>query len=62
MKGQRSITDFFHILDHLVEPINTNEYQLQQLDDEGHPLAGPPVKRSSAGNIIAGNYLIGESR
>jgi hypothetical protein len=58
LKGQRSIADFFHILDHLIELVNTNDYQLQQLDNEHRPLTGPSVERSSVGNIVAGNYLI----
>ena len=60
MKGQRSIADFFHILDHLVRAVDADDYKLQQLDDERRPLTGPPVERSSPGNIVAGNYLIGK--
>jgi hypothetical protein len=58
MKGQRSISDFFHILDCLILAVNADGYKLQQLDDDHRPLAVPPIERSSAGNIAAGSYLI----
>jgi hypothetical protein len=61
LKGQRLISDFFRILDHLIGPVNSNDYKLKQLDNKGHPLAVPPVERLSAGNIEAGNYLLGKS-
>ncbi|KIM85607.1 hypothetical protein PILCRDRAFT_816820 [Piloderma croceum F 1598] len=58
LKGQRSIADFFHILDHHIAVINADDYKLRQLDDEYRPLVGPPIERSFSGNIIAGSYLI----
>ena len=61
LKGQRTITDFFYTLDHIIQVINTYDYQLHQLDNNGHPLAIPPVERLSAGNIVAGDYLISKS-
>ena len=60
MEGQRLIADFFRILDHHVQVVNTDDYKLRQLDDERCPLVGPPIERSSPGNIIAGKYRIGK--
>src|ERR1700691_3734396 len=53
LEGQRSITDFFHILDHHIKVENADEYKLRQLDNLCRPLVGPPIERSSSGNIIA---------
>ena len=61
LEGQRSIAEFFHILDYLIEVVNSDDYKLQRLDDNHCPLASPPVERSSPGNIVAGNYVIGKS-
>lgn len=58
LEGQMSITNFFHMLDELLDLKGTNDYQLQQLDDKLRPLASPVVRRSSAGNIVRGIYLI----
>lgn len=58
LKGQRSIADFFYILDQHIEPVNSSDYNLQKLDNECLPLADPPIERSFSGNIKAGSYLI----
>lgn len=59
MAGQRLIADFFDVLDYYIEAGNA-DYKLTRLDDERHPLADPPLERSSPGEIMAGSYLIGE--
>lgn len=58
LEGQRTVTDFFYMLDHFVNVTGAEDYRLQRLDDERHPLG--PVGRSSIGTIDAGNYLIGK--
>jgi len=58
LEGQRSIADFFYILDHHIKVANADDYKLRQLDDERCPLIIPPIERSFSGKIIAGNYLI----
>lgn len=58
LDGQRSIADFFKLLDHLIQAVPDNGYKLQKLDDTLTPLTNPPVERSPPGNIAAGNYLI----
>jgi len=54
LEGQRSIADFFHMLDAFIKVDNANDYRLQKLDDE-RPVE---LKRSSLGNIVAGDYLV----
>ncbi|KIM72489.1 hypothetical protein PILCRDRAFT_16096 [Piloderma croceum F 1598] len=44
LEGQRSIADFFHILDNHITVINADDYKLRQLDDECRPLVGPPIE------------------
>ncbi|KIL63927.1 hypothetical protein M378DRAFT_163885 [Amanita muscaria Koide BX008] len=57
LEGQRSIADFFELLDYVIISTTANDYKLQKVDDTLSPLTDP-VERSSPGNIAAGNYLI----
>jgi hypothetical protein len=58
LEDQRSIADFFHILDNLIN-VNTGDYILQQVNEECHPL-NSPVVQLSPGKIKAGRYIIGK--
>ena len=44
LKGERLIPEFFHMLDHLIEVGNANEYYLQRLNDELRPLPGTAIE------------------
>jgi hypothetical protein len=57
LEGQRSIADFFHMLDKLIKVDNADDYKLQKFNDE-HPVE---LERLSPGNIVAGDYLISKS-
>ena len=60
LAGQRTISDFFKILDHAVRVLCVI-YKLHNLDNALRP-SDDPVERSSPGNIVAGNYLIHKFR
>ena len=49
------------MLDYLIKVVNADEYYLQRLNDDLHPLHGIAIQRSSLGTIMAGNYLIRKS-
>ena len=38
LEGQRTVTDFFYMLDHFINVIGAEDYRLKQLDDECHLL------------------------
>jgi hypothetical protein len=59
LDGQRSISDFFKILDVIISTQSLcNDYKLQRLDSSRVPLAVPPLERSSPRNITGGDYLM----
>jgi len=59
LEGQRTIDDFFDILDNAVAVGSSNAYVLQKIDDRGSYLT-TLYERGDAGILNPGKYVIGE--